>query len=205
MQKEPHLYLASQSPRRQELLRQLGIRFKVINVDIDETPLPDEDPYDYVIRLARAKALAGWQQQRGQGIPVLGSDTAVVVDSKILGKPSAVQQAEQMLSQLSGNTHEVMSAVALALDGAEATEPELLFCLNVSKVSFRELTTEEIRYYAASAESRDKAGAYAIQGQAAAFITHLSGSYSGVMGLPLYETAELLHQVGISMDSLVVS
>ena len=205
MQKEPHLYLASQSPRRQELLRQLGIHFKVINVDIDETPLADERPADYVIRLAKAKALAGWQQLAGQGLPVLGSDTAVVVDNKILGKPTDVQQAEEMLSRLSGNTHEVMTAVALAVDGAEADKPELLFCLSVSKVSFRDLTTEEIRHYAASAESADKAGAYAIQGQAAAFITQLSGSYSGVMGLPLYETAELLQQVGISMDSLVVS
>lgn len=206
MSKPILLYLASRSPRRSELLTQIGISFAVLSLDVDETPKKNEKAEDYVVRLAKEKALAGWNtEQHIQNKPVLGSDTAVVTEGLILGKPVDRDDAIRMLRLLSGKTHQVMTAVALANKSEYSTSPELSFSLSVSDVSFKTLTDEEIEQYWLTGESADKAGAYAIQGRAAAFISHLSGSYSGVMGLPLYETVELLRQAGICTESLVVS
>jgi len=199
------LYLASQSPRRSELLTQIGVSFTVLAVDIDETLKNNEIAKDYVIRLAKEKALAGWNKSRFNEKVVLGSDTAVVINGEILGKPENEQDAKRMLLLLSGKTHQVMTAVALAQATENSSQPELEHILSVSEVSFKVLSATEIERYIASGECNGKAGAYAIQGVAAVFITHLSGSYSGVMGLPLYETMALLNKVGISQDSLVVS
>jgi septum formation protein len=158
---------------------------------VDERPQPKETPANYVCRLALAKARAGWKQQSSQErLPVLGADTAVVVDDEILGKPKDQVHAGAMLARLSGRSHWVLSAVAL-VDGGEQ------YRLSVSAVTFKQLTEAEHRSYLASGEGLDKAGAYAIQGQAALFISRLEGSYSGVMGLPLYETGELLQNLQI--------
>lgn len=198
-----NLYLASQSPRRRELLTQVGISFDVINVDIDETEKENESAEDYVVRLAREKALAGWAIKKPENKPVLGSDTAVVINGIILGKPENHADAVRMLVLLSGNTHQVMTSVALvksASNKAQAEQYELSSVISVSNVTFKVLSDDEIEQYVKSGECDDKAGSYAIQGIAAAFITHLSGSYSGVMGLPLYETVELLNKAAISTD-----
>lgn len=184
------LYLASASPRRKLLLAQILSDFAVISVDIDETPQPNEDPGQYVKRMALEKASAG-QQLQGSKSAVLGGDTIVVLEDEILGKPDNEQHAQDMLQRLSGNTHQVFSAVALLTDGFEGVKS------SVSSVSFAELPKEWIGTYVASGEPADKAGAYAIQGQAASWVTELTGSYSGIMGLPLYETRELLQQAGI--------
>lgn len=205
MTTEIQLYLASQSPRRRELLTQVGISFDVLPVEVDESVKKDETPEEYVIRLAKEKALTGWNTENSTHKPVLGSDTAVVIDGKILGKPKDTEDARRMLQLLSGKTHQVMTAVALASNSQNASKPELSSVLSVSEVSFKTLLPDEIADYLNSGESADKAGAYGIQGLAAAFITHLSGSYSGVMGLPLYETVKLLNNAGIRADSLVVS
>jgi septum formation protein len=205
MTTETNLYLASQSPRRFELLTQIGIAFDVLAVDIDETTKNNESAEKYVVRLANEKALAGWNTENYTQKSVLGSDTAVVIDGEILGKPKNVEDAQRMLQLLSGKTHQVMTAVALASYSQNASKPELNSVLSVSEVTFKTLSPNEIASYVNSGECDDKAGAYAIQGLAAAFITHLSGSYSGVMGLPLYETVELLNNAGIRADSLVVS
>ena len=202
---ETNLYLASQSPRRSELLTQIGISFDVLAVDIDETVNNNESAQEYVVRLANEKALAGWNAENHIKKPVLGSDTVVVINGEILGKPKNKEDARRMVQLLSGNTHQVMTAVALASKGLNTTEPELSNVLSVSEVTFKRLSPDEVTNYVNSGECNDKAGAYAIQGMAAAFITHLSGSYSGVMGLPLYETVELLNNAGIRADSLVVS
>ena len=203
---EINLYLASQSPRRSELLSQIGFSFSVLAVDVDETVKENENPQDYVIRLAKDKAKSGWFSAKHEYEKVvLGSDTAVVINGKILGKPENREDAIRMLSLLSGNTHQVMSAVALAIKGENSTEPELRSVISVSDVTFKTLSSLEIEQYWQTGECSDKAGAYAIQGIAAAFVTHLSGSYSGVMGLPLYETVEILHQAGISPNFLVLS
>lgn len=199
------LFLASQSPRRRELLTQVGISFDVLAVDIDETIQKNEIPEDYVVRLAKEKTLAGWNSNKTKIKTVLGSDTAVVIDNEILGKPKNNADAKRMLGLLSGKTHQVMTSVALAVPYENSTEPELISVISVSNVTFKKLSSAEIQEYIHSGECDDKAGSYAIQGLAAAFITHLSGSYSGVMGLPLYETIELLNKAGISADSLVVS
>lgn len=199
------LYLASQSPRRHELLTQIGVSYEILNIDINEAVKDNEVAKDYVNRLAKEKASAGWKMKKQITKPVLGSDTAVVIDGQILGKPETEAQAIQMLKLLSGKTHQVMSAVALAFENQESAEAELISVISVSDVTFKHLSETSINQYVGSGECTDKAGAYAIQGLAAAFITHLSGSYSGVMGLPLYETAELLTKAGISTDSLVVS
>lgn len=191
------LYLASQSPRRRELLSQIGISFDVLNVDIDESVKEDEKAQDYVLRLAKEKALAGLTLEKSKIKPVLGSDTSVVINGKILGKPADKSDAKKMLRLLSGQTHQVMTAVALAVHDESLAEPELFSIISVSDVSFKTLSDEEIARYVETSEPADKAGSYAIQGQAAAFITHLSGSYSGVMGLPLYETVKLLNKAGI--------
>ena len=199
------LYLASQSPRRSELLAQVGISFDVLSVNIDETAKKNEIAEDYVVRLANEKALAGWHAIKQESKAVLGSDTAVVIDGQILGKPENAADAKRMLALLSGKPHQVMTAVALAIQGANSSQPELSSVISVSDVTFKVLSNTEIEQYVHTGECDDKAGSYAIQGLAAAFITHLSGSYSGVMGLPLSETVELLNKAGICADSLVVS
>ena len=197
------LYLASQSPRRQELLTQVGISFDILAIDIDESVKEDETAQEYVLRLAKEKAIAGWNYDKQTKKAVLGSDTAVVINGQILGKPENDKDATRMLNLLSGMTHQVMTAVALASPGKndiQAEEYELTSIINVSDVTFKVLSKSEIVQYVQSGECDDKAGSYAIQGLAAAFITHLSGSYSGVMGLPLFETVELLNKAAISTD-----
>lgn len=185
----PRIYLASTSPRRRELLAQLGIGFVPLDVTVDETPLPDEHPAAYVSRLALAKARAGWQvPARRHDWPVLGADTTVVVDGTLLGKPRDRADGLAMLARLSGRSHQVLSAVALVQGAHEAVRQQ------VSTVRFRTLDSAECQAYWATGEPADKAGGYAIQGRAAAFIADLQGSYSGVMGLPLFETAELLRR-----------
>ena len=180
------LYLASQSPRRCELLQQLGVKFKVWPANLPEVAKPGELPSEFVQRLAMEKARHVWQAlNEAQRKPVLGADTVVCIDNEMLGKPQTKQDGIKMLQQLSGRTHEVMTGVALV-------SQQHSVCVNVSEVTFKSLTVAEIERYWATAEPVDKAGGYAIQGFAAAFIVHLVGSYSGVMGLPLYETAQLL-------------
>lgn len=185
----PVLCLASVSPRRRALLEQIGVAHRTSAPHIDEAVLPGEAAADYVVRMARAKALAVHEQR--PGLPVLAADTSVVIDELILGKPAGAAEAVAMLERLSGRAHEVLTAVALA------SEQGLAFRLSASEVRFRALSRAECIAYWESGEPRDKAGAYAIQGKGAVFIESLSGSYSGVMGLPLYETAELLRAAGV--------
>ena len=181
------LYLASQSPRRRELLARLGVSFTVLDVEVAEVRAPGESPEDYVRRVARDKASAGLTQVAGvTGARVLGSDTEVVLDGDVFGKPADAADATAMLRRLSGRSHRVLSAVSLLSDGVEAQ------ALSVSEVRFGDIGDDAISTYVAGGEWQGKAGAYAIQGSAQAFIAHLSGSPSGVMGLPLYETARLL-------------
>lgn len=185
-------YLASQSPRRRDLLQQLGLYFEVLPADIDETPLPGEAPRDCVRRLAEAKADAVWNSPaRRHSIPVLAADTLVVLDDRILGKPVDDADARAMLQALAGRCHQVMSAVALR--AGERCDS----LVQTSTVCFAKLTQRDIDRYLAWGESADKAGAYAIQGRAAAFVRELRGSYTGVVGLPLYETCQLLQRQGI--------
>jgi septum formation protein len=179
------IYLASASPRRRELLDQIGVRYRTLAVEVDESRRAGEPPERYVLRLALAKVRAGRAQRPGDDRPVLGADTAVVIDGDILGKPLDREDALAMLCRLSDRTHHVYTGVALAGE-AETTR------LSVSAVTFRPLTLEECAAYWQTGEPAGKAGAYAIQGRGAVFITRLEGSYSGVMGLPLYEVAELL-------------
>ena len=189
------LYLASASPRRCELLRQLGIRFEQIITDVDETLLAGESPETYSLRLAQAKAEAGQQMVASTSVPVLGADTIVVIDDQILGKPKDRQQGLAMLAQLSNRQHTVVSAVALNR-GVQSH-----YRVHTSLVTFRTLSAKECDAYWATGEPADKAGAYAIQGLGATFVKALHGSHSGVMGLPLYETAKLLHELGINIFS----
>ncbi len=191
------LYLASQSPRRSELLAQVGVSFKVLSVNIDETVKPNESAKKYVLRLAKEKAIAASKLENLLKKPILGSDTSVVINEKILGKPKNNTEAKKMLKLLSGKTHQVMTAVALVRQFKTPQQLELTTRLSVSDVTFKVLSESEIQQYVDSGECKDKAGAYGIQGKAAAFISHLSGSYSGVMGLPLYETLELLNKTSI--------
>jgi len=185
------VYLASASPRRHELLRQLGVRFEVRVSEIPEILQEHETAQYFVQRLALEKAGAVWRTLAPElQRPVLGADTVVVIDEHILGKPVSFDDAKRMLGLLSGREHQVLSAVALI--GRQHS-----VCVNVSTVRFRVLDPMEIHAYWQTGEAKDKAGAYAIQGYAAAFIEHLSGSYSGVMGLPLYETSRLLQQQAI--------
>jgi septum formation protein len=187
------LYLASRSQRRQELLRQLELEFRVLDVEVDEIWSPQETAHAYVERLAVAKALAGAQAVRETTQhAVLGADTSVVLDHEVFGKPADREHALDMLARLSGRCHEVYSAVAVALP--EGRTPVRV---NVSRVRFRPLTSADCEAYWATGEPLGKAGGYAIQGVAAAFIERLEGSYSGVMGLPLFETTELLARAGI--------
>jgi len=186
------LILASASPRRQALLKQVGIAFRQQVAEIDETPLENEAAEDYVVRLALEKARAVRQHSITDRLPVLGADTAVVIDGRLLGKPESPAHARQMLQLLSGREHRVMSAVAL-VGSREAVQ------LSVSRVWFRPLSENEIDAYWRTGEPQDKAGAYAIQGVGAIFIERLEGSYTGVMGLPLYETGQLLQDFGIQI------
>jgi len=187
------ILLASQSPRRRELLRQIGVDFECLPVTIDERPLAGETPEACVQRLALEKARAGRAvQSAASALPVMGADTIVIAGEAVLGKPADRREAIEMLQSLSDRTHRVMTAVALAGDREVA-------CMNTSHVTFRALTARECGAYWETGEPQDKAGAYAIQGLAAMFITRLEGSYSSVMGLPLYETAALLQEFGIRL------
>ena len=193
MKSREFIYLASGSPRRRELLRQIGVSFRVISADLDETVLPEELPLAYVSRLAQAKARLGWEHGRdADGAPVLAADTAVVLDGSILGKPTGLNDAMAMLLKLSGRAHEVLTAVALRSSAGMEVK------VSRSTVTFRAVDPAEARAYWETGEPSDKAGAYAIQGFAAIFIADLKGSYSGVMGLPLFETAALLEAAGIT-------
>lgn len=198
------IYLASRSPRRRELLRQIGVTFEIVPLreaprypaDVDETPRPGEAADAYVLRVAREKAQAAvaiTSVRRLASRPVLAADTTVVRDDTILGKPANAAAAASMLESLAGRAHRVLTAVAVTAGDDIVTR------VSESQVWFRALTPEEIRRYVATGESTDKAGAYAVQGRAAAFITRIEGSYSGIMGLPLAETAELLRGHGISI------
>lgn len=175
------------------MLEQLGVSFRPVSISVDESRITSESPQQYVERLSLAKARAGWQNVAREGIPVLGADTCVVIDDNIMGKPRDKQDALWMLEQLSGVTHHVYSGVAIVNDRYAQVQ------VSASLVSFRTLTVKERLDYWQSGEPCDKAGSYAIQGKAAAFINKLEGSYSGVMGLPLYETAQLLSKFGIDV------
>ena len=187
--RQPVVCLASVSPRRRELLSQIGVPHTVGGADSDETAHSGELPREYVLRIARQKALA--VRERGERLPVLAADTTVVLDDVIYGKPRDRADGIAMLGRLSARTHGVLTAVALA----DARGVDLR--LSVSTVRFRGLTPEECAAYWDTGEPCDKAGGYAVQGAAAVFIESLSGSYSGVMGLPLFETAELLQAAGV--------
>ena len=186
----PLLCLASASPRRRELLAQIRVPHEIEPPEVNEERLPGEPPRAYVLRLARAKALCV-RARRPPGQPVLAADTAVVLEDSVFGKPRDRRDALEMLGALGGRTHEVLTAIALAADNGVAT------ALSVSAVRLKVLTEAERAAYWHSGEPCDKAGAYAIQGLGAVFVESLSGSYSGVMGLPLYETAQLLEAAGI--------
>ncbi len=200
------IYLASRSPRRRELLHQIGVRFETLLLraearrpaDVDEIQRPSESAEAYVERVALEKAICGQRvlQARQQVFhPVLAADTVVVLDEQVLGKPDSRVQAAQMLRQLAGRTHEVRTAVTLATTPGPNVAP--LLAISVSRVTMRRISDEEIERYCASNEPLDKAGGYAIQGRAAIFVDKLEGSYSGVVGLPLAETASLLIRAGI--------
>lgn len=185
------IYLASSSPRRAELLTQLGIQFRTLQIDVDELILDAESPEQTVIRLAGEKALAGLKAMSEVEVEaaslVLGADTLIDIDGEILGKPADRDACRAMLARLSGREHEVLSAVALtAADGQVKTE------ISRNRVKFRPINLDELAAYCACDEPMDKAGSYAIQGQAAIFIENIQGSYSAIMGLPLFETAKLL-------------
>src|SRR5438552_6076658 len=202
------IYLASASPRRRELLRQIRIAFRVLTVAVDESVQGGEAPSDYVARVAAAKAKSGWGVLQSQSAgaaqgaaahaagpaadaAVLAADTAVVLGGRIFGKQNADREGVAMLLELSGRTHEVLTAVALRTAGGLESR------ISRSEVTFRAIGHAEARAYWDSGEPRDKAGGYAVQGLGAVFVTHLSGSFSAVMGLPLYETAELLRGAGV--------
>ena len=197
----PSIYLASKSPRRQELLRQLGVEFEELRLreapgrrrDFVEALHKDERPLEYVKRIARTKAAVGWHRMGRRGLtprPVLAADTEVVVDGAVLGKPEDAAGAIAMLEGLSDRTHDVITAVAVRWN------TKIMLAVSTSRVAFRALNRDEIERYVATGEPFDKAGGYAIQGRGAVFIRHLDGSYSGVMGLPLFETAEILQKIG---------
>ncbi len=197
----PSVYLASKSARRQELLRQLGVDFTQLLMreapgrrrDVAEIVRKDEAPLDYIKRIARTKAAVGWHQMGHRGLeakPVLAADTEVILDGAVFGKPKDAAAAVEMLRRLSGRTHEVATGVAIRWNA------QIMLAVSSSRVTFRALDDDEIERYVATGEPFDKAGAYGVQGRAAAFISRLEGSYSGVMGLPLFETAEMLNKIG---------
>ena len=196
---QPRIYLASQSPRRRELLKQIGVHFELLLMrsspsrpaDVDEAPHAGESPEDYVLRVSQEKARFGAEVLHARHLPlhpVLAADTTVTLDGRIFGKPEDNKQAADMLREFSGREHRVLTAVAVAL------EQRIEVLVSKSTVRFTKLSEERIRRYVQTREYADKAGGYAIQGQAGAFIEHLEGSYSGVMGLPLFETAALLQR-----------
>lgn len=191
MTSKQSILLASGSPRRRELLQQLNVTFTVSAANIDESIMPAETTEMYVSRMAREKALAGLEQTMGL-MPALGSDTIVLLDGRILCKPESRAEAESMLQSLSEQTHHVYSSVALALQPDEVLET-----LNITAVTFGKMPADWIRKYCQTDEPMDKAGAYAVQGGTGQYIRRIEGSYSGVMGLPLFETAELLRLGGI--------
>ena len=197
----PAVYLASKSSRREELLRQLGVEFASLRLressdrerDIVEGARDAEPPLHYVERIARTKATVGWHRMLQRGLlprPVLGADTEVVLDDRIFGKPKDAADAVRMLTLLSGRTHQVLTAVALCWEGDTVAE------ISTSSVTFRAIERDEIERYVATGEPSDKAGGYAIQGRAATFVRRIDGSHSGIMGLPLYETATALAGIG---------
>ncbi len=196
---QSRIYLASQSPRRRELLKQIGVNFEMLllrsyprrNIEVNETPHTDEQPESYVRRISRAKAEAGYAALRFRNLPpfpVLAADTTVTLDGKIFGKPDNIEHAAEMLHQLSGREHQVLSAVAVVM------ETHVEVAVSSSTVRFATLNEDRIRRYLHTREYTGKAGGYAIQGQAGAFIERIVGSYSGVMGLPLFETVQLLQR-----------
>lgn len=198
------IYLASRSPRRQELLRQIGVDFELLRLrsapgrhrDVVEETRDGEPPLHYVERIARTKAAVGWNRMLERGLPtrpVLGADTEVVLEDTVFGKPDDADAARKMLERLSGRRHDVVSAIALRW------HDDVEVALSVTHVTMRRLSAGEIERYVASGEPFDKAGGYAIQGRAAMFITGIDGSYSGVMGLPLAETAAALGRIGRSV------
>lgn len=194
MAAETFIYLASQSPRRRELLQQIGVSFRVLQCDIDEGRRLGEIASAYVARLAKEKALAAQrvlQAESYEAGPILAADTCVALGRRLYGKPQDGAEAGRILGSLSGRTHRVMTAVALL------HKNKIRLKTATTKVRFRKLSNAEIAHYVASGEAQDKAGAYAIQGLASAFVAHIEGSYSNVVGLPLFETAALLKSVGM--------
>ncbi len=196
-----HVYLASRSARRREILAQMGVRYEVLLLregpargdDFDESPLPDEAPADYVRRLARLKAEVGWTrllQRRLMQQPILSADTTVALDGQIMAKPTDRADAVRMLQALSDRTHDVHTAIAIKMDD------HIEVALSSTQVTFTQLSDDIIRSYVATGEPMDKAGAYGIQGRAALFVKHISGSHSGVVGLPVFETSDLLARFG---------
>lgn len=201
---EDHIYLASRSTRRRDLLKQIGVKFNLLlmretlsrPVDIDETALPDESPTDYVYRVVHKKAEQGWKrlvERKLVLLPVLVADTVITIDGCIFGKPRDLDHAEEMLTTLSGRTHKVLTAIAVVVNES------IQMRLSTTVVRFREINKREIQFCLKSDKTCELAGAYAIQGMAGAFIVDISGSYSGVMGLPLFETAQLLEESGVSV------
>ncbi len=189
-----YIYLASRSPRRRELLKQIGLHFEVVAPETDETPFPGEKPEDYVVRAAKDKARAAWehiQEHKLPPHPVLAADTTVALGDEIFGKPESDEHAAQILRRLSGTTHRVLTAVAVAY------QDKLEWRLSTTQVEFAPLSDHDIQLYVLTGEPHDKAGAYGIQGHGARFIRRIDGSYSGVMGLPLFETTELLNAIGM--------
>ena len=201
---EKHIYLASRSARRRDLLKQMGVNFEMLllregagrDADFDEAPISHELPRDYVVRVARLKAEAGWlrlEQRRLMRHPVLSGDTTVAFNDTILAKPKDREDAVAMLKELSGTVHLVYTAVAVKF------HESLREALSVTEVRLRELSDDEIRRYVATGDPMDKAGAYGIQGKASMFIESINGSYSGVVGLPMFETSQLLSQFGFQL------
>lgn len=199
--KQPRIYLCSQSPRRRELLKQINVNYEMLmlradprrNICVDETPIENERPLDYVKRICRAKALAGWDSLLNRNLPhfpVLAADTTVTIDNQIIGKPRDNAHAAEILRSLSGRQHQVLTAVAINF------EERIELRLSTTLVTFAKLDEERIHRYLLTHEAHDKAGAYGIQGHAGAFIERIEGSYTGVMGLPLFETVELLREFG---------
>lgn len=197
------IYLASKSPRRRELLRQIGVQHELLLLrselprgpDISEDPISGETPENYVVRVTKEKASFAWNVLSMRKLPlraILAADTTVVINGRILGKPANPQEAQQMLQSLSGRTHQVLTAVAVQ------HHEQLWQTTQISEVTFTPLEDNRIKNYCATGEPYDKAGGYGIQGMAASFIERITGSYSGIMGLPLFETAQLLQKAGIS-------
>ncbi len=202
------VYLASQSPRRRQLLEQLGIRYELLLADehedaeVLEVVLPNEAPRAYVQRVTLLKLEAALSRMKRRGLPfapVLCSDTTVALGKTILGKPDDAKHAAQILGALSGQTHRVLTSVAMGTLSKAGKPLKTEQALSVSNVRFAQLTRTQIQNYVASGEPMGKAGAYAVQGRAAAYIAHISGSYSGIMGLPMFETAQLLREFGFKV------